>query len=72
MDYQKFYQEVVAWINEANNKAGQLGFESPDYWTWVTRSIGELCDRYGNNPLVIKQMNMLHDWLTEIYYERGN
>lgn len=68
MDYQQFYNEIVEWINEANKKASQYGLESSDFWTWVTRSEGEMCEKYNNNPLVIKQMIMLHDWLTEIYY----
>lgn len=68
MDYQKFFNEVVSWINEANDNAVKLGLESSEFWTWVTRSIGEMCNRYDNNPLVIKQMVMLHEWLDEIYH----
>lgn len=72
MDYQKFFSEVVAWINEANNKAVQLGLDSHEFWTWVTRSEGEMCERYDNNPLVTKQMVMLHEWLDEIYHANKN
>jgi len=67
MDYQKFFNEIVSWINEVNKKASQFGLESSEFWTWVTRSMGELCELYDNNPLVIKQMVMLHEWLDEIY-----
>lgn len=69
MDYEKFYQEIATWINEANNKAVQFGLENTEFWTWVTQSEGEMCEKYNNNPLVIKQMVMLHEWLAEIYYK---
>lgn len=69
MDYQKFFNEIVAWINEANNKAVELGLNSNEFWSWVTKSEGEMCEKYNNNPLVIKQMIMLHEWLSEIYYK---
>lgn len=70
MDYKAFYDEVVAWINQTNQLAIQHGMESSEFWTWVTRSTGELSNKYGNNPLVIKQMVMLHEWLDEIYFSR--
>lgn len=70
MDYQAFYNEIVAWINEVNIKAAQWGMDSSDFWSWVTYSIGELSDKYDNNPLVIKQMVMMHEWLEDIYYKR--
>lgn len=69
MDYQKFFNEIGAWINEANNKAVELGLDSNEFWMWVTKSEGEMCEKYNNNPLVIKQMIMLHEWLSEIYYK---
>lgn len=68
MDYQKFYNEIVQWINQANYMAVTHGIQSNEFWTWVTRSEGELCVKYNNNPLVIKQMVMLHEWLEEIYF----
>lgn len=70
MDYQAFYNEVVNWIKQANQLAMNYGMESSDFWSWVTRSTGDLCDKYGNNALVIKQMVMLHEWLDEIYFSR--
>ncbi|WP_405100778.1 hypothetical protein [Oceanobacillus sp. FSL H7-0719] len=70
MDYAAFYQEVVAWINEANQKATTLGLQSNDFWLWVTRSSGEICDKHGNNKLVINQMLMLINWLEDIYFGR--
>jgi len=43
--------------------------QSTEFWTWVTQSEGEMCEKHNNNPLVIKQMIMLHEWLAEIYYK---
>ncbi|RDW21024.1 hypothetical protein CWR48_04220 [Oceanobacillus arenosus] len=69
MDYQAFYTEVVNWINQVNQLATKYGgMESNDFWTWVTMSTGELCEKYNNNPIVIKQMVMLHEWLEEVYF----
>lgn len=68
MDYEAFFKDVLAWINQANKLAAQYGMESSDFWSWVTRSTGQIGDKYNNNPLVIKQMVMLHEWLDEIYF----
>lgn len=70
MDYKAFFADVLEWINQSNQLAMKYGMESPDFWSWVTRSTGELSNKYGNNPLVIKQMVMLHEWLDEIYFSR--
>lgn len=72
MDYQKFYNEIVEWIMQVNQKAVQLGMESPEFWSWVMVSVGEFEVRYEKNKLVIKQMVMMVEWLEEIYFERKN
>lgn len=72
MDYQKFYSEIVEWIMQVNQKAVQLGMESPEFWSWIMTSIGEFEVRYEKNKLVIKQMVMMVEWLEEIYFERKN
>lgn len=69
MDYQAFYNEIVAWINQVNLMATKHGMHSNDFWTWVARSIGEMCNKYNNNPLVVKQMAMMYEWLDEIYMQ---
>lgn len=68
MNYEAFFADVVAWINQTNQLAVKYGMDSSDFWTWVTRSTGELGNKYNNNPLVIKQMVMLHEWLDDIYF----
>lgn len=67
MDYQKFFNEVVSWINQSNQMAMKYGLNSDAFWDWVASSTGEICNRYNNNQLVIKQMVMLYEWLEEVY-----
>lgn len=67
MDYQKFFNEVVNWINQSNQMAMKYGLNSDEFWNWVTSSIGEMCTRYHNNPLVVRQMSMLFEWLEDVY-----
>lgn len=63
MDYRRFYDEVVEWIGQANQQAMQHGMASEAFWGWVTSSTADICRRYGDNPLVIRQMMMLTEWL---------
>jgi hypothetical protein len=67
MDYQMFYNEVVEWINLGNQMAMKHGMNSDEFWNWVTSSTAEICKRYNNNPLVVKQMAMLFEWLDDVY-----
>ncbi|MBS4198594.1 hypothetical protein KHA93_02890 [Bacillus sp. FJAT-49732] len=67
MDYKAFFAEVVDWINQSNQKAMKHGIDSMEFWRWVTQSTGEICNKYSNNPLVVKQMSMLYQWLEEVY-----
>ncbi|QOY37058.1 hypothetical protein AWH56_005295 [Anaerobacillus isosaccharinicus] len=67
MDYKAFYAKVADWIYQVNQNAIKFGMDSDEFWNWVADSIGEICNKYNNNPLVKKQMTMLHDWLEEIY-----
>lgn len=67
LDYQKFFNEVVEWINQCNQMAMQHGMDSDTFWNWVTYSIGEISNRYQNNQLVMNQMVMLFHWIEDIY-----
>lgn len=69
MDYKVFYAEVVDWIMQVNQMATKHGFDSEAFWNWVTSSVSEICDRYKNNQLVMKQMGMLFEWLDDVYAE---
>lgn len=67
MDYEKFYSEIAKWIQEVNNLAMKYGIKSNEFWNWVMKSAGEMCDYYGNNELVKMQMAMLINWLEDAY-----
>lgn len=69
MDYKAFFAEIADWINQVNQRAMQHGMESNEFWSWVTGSIGEIANKYGNNKLVINQMVMLFEWLEDVYAE---
>jgi hypothetical protein len=67
MDYKAFYSEVADWINHCNQMAMKNGLDSDAFWQWVARSLGELTNKYENNPLVSMQMTMLFQWLEGVY-----
>ncbi|MFD3274579.1 hypothetical protein ACE3MS_31285 [Paenibacillus dendritiformis] len=67
MDYRAFYNDVVSWISQANQAAARHGMANEQFWAWVADSSAALCDKYQENPLVIKQMMMLVEWLEEVY-----
>lgn len=69
MDYKKFFEEVTDWINEVNKMAIKYGMGGEEFWTWVTTSVGEMCNKYDNNKLVVNQMVMLTEWLEDIYFQ---
>ncbi|OAS21151.1 hypothetical protein [Paenibacillus oryzisoli] len=66
MDYQAFFADVHEWIQKANQAAMQYGMGTQAFWTWVADSAGELCKKYDQNKLAIKQMMMLIEWLEEV------
>lgn len=67
MDYKAFYDDVVGWINQANQAAVQYGMHNEQFWAWVVESSGRLCQKYQNHRLAINQMLMLVEWLEEVY-----
>lgn len=70
MDYKKFYAEIAEWIIQSNQMAAQYGMHSTQFWKWVMDSLAAICERYGNNSLVLEQAAMLHKWLND-FYVRG-
>lgn len=72
MDYEKFFNDVKNWILECNSQAINLGFGNDDFWNWVVISLGELSTKYNSQPLVMKQTNMLLDWLEDTWEEVKN
>lgn len=69
MDYKAFYAEIADWILRVNEMAMKHTMESEAFWTWVSKSMGEIANKYGNNKLVISQMRMLFAWLDDVYSE---
>ena len=67
MDYQAFFADIARWIHESNQQATKYGIRDERFWSWVSQSIGQMCDKYNNAPLVKKQMAMLYEWLEDIY-----
>ncbi len=72
MDYEKFFNDIKNWILECNSQAIKLGFGNDDFWNWVVNSLGELSTKYNSQPLVMKQTNMLLDWLEDTWEEVKN
>ena len=69
MDYKKFYSEIADWILQSNQMASKHGMGSEIFWKWVMDSLAAICERYGNNSLVLEQAAMLHKWLNDFYVE---
>ncbi|UOQ47773.1 hypothetical protein MUN88_17220 [Gracilibacillus caseinilyticus] len=67
MNYQQFYADVAEWINQSNQMAVKHGLQSNEFWIWAVNSAGQLSEKYNNEPLVIKQVMMLINWLEDIY-----
>lgn len=67
MDYKALFWDVYQWTQQVNEMASRHGMQSPDFWQWVADSSGAMCRKYHDNPLVIKQMIMLTEWLEEVY-----
>lgn len=73
MNYQAFYNEIVHWIHQVNMMAMKHSMDNQEFWEWVSRSIGEIGNKYQNNTLVKMQMAMLFQWLEEVYENgKGN
>lgn len=67
MDYKAFYSDVADWIYQVNVMAAKHGLGSDAFWLWVSDTAGQLGTKYQENPLVVKQMIMLIEWLEEVY-----
>lgn len=67
MDYESFFQDVTAWMTESNHQLEAHTLFAREYWDWVVRSTRELCDKYENHPLVMRQVKMLYEYQEELY-----
>ena len=46
-----------------NQDAQSLGFGSERYWFWTVDAIAEICKKYNDDELVVKQFGLLFEWL---------
>ncbi len=67
MDFHIFYQDVIKWMEANNQMIGQHGIQSDTYWDWVIGSVGYMCHKYDNHPLVQAQMYMFLNYLENSY-----
>lgn len=72
MDYKAFFADVADWILQVNQQAVTHGMESDEFWNWVTQSMADIGNKYGNAEIVVKQMAMLYGWLEGVYAEGRN
>lgn len=64
MNYIHFFSvEIPEWMAQSNQVAQTVGFNTDRYWLWVTGSISEICKKYNDNELVVKQFGLLFEWL---------
>lgn len=64
-DYRKFMNEVVDWIEAQEAAAQRFGFGSEQYFDWVFKTSGQLCDKYENHPFALRQMRMVYEHIDE-------
>lgn len=67
MDYEKFFAEIAVWIQSVNAQASTHGMDSSQFWEYIMTSSNEICAKYNNEDLVMKQMVMLYSWLEDVY-----
>lgn len=66
MDYKSFFEDVLQWIGQVNQKAVQHGMDSELFWNWIADSCGDISKKYNDHRLAIKQMVMLVEWIEEM------
>ena len=64
MNYIHFFSVELPDFMERNNQVAQsLGFGSERYWFWTVDAIAEICKKYNDDELVVKQFGLLFEWL---------
>ncbi|MDM5146178.1 hypothetical protein ICE98_03315 [Lactococcus lactis] len=72
MDYEKFFNDVKDWILECNSQAIKLGFGNDDFVELGCKFTWRAEHKIYSQPLVMKQTNMLLDWLEDTWEEVKN
>lgn len=64
MNYIHFYSvEIPEFMAQSNQMAQMAGFGSERYWFWTVDAITEICKKYHDDELVVKQFGLLFEWL---------
>ena len=61
IDYHAFLNEVADWILKQEEAAQRFGFCSEQYFDWVFKTSGQLCDKYENHSFALRQMRMVYE-----------
>ena len=64
MNYIHFFSVELPGFMARNNQVAQsLGFWSERCWFWTVDAISEICKKYNDDELVVKQFGLLFEWL---------
>ena len=66
MDWEKFFKDVMNWMNAANIMLKNYPIDSAEYWKWVIDTTGSIEKRYKAHPLVVGIMVAIIRYQDEI------
>ena len=66
MDWEKFFKDVMNWMNAANIMLKNYPIDSAEYWKWVIDTTGRIEKRYNAHPLVVGIMVAIIRYQDEI------
>ena len=66
MDWEKFFKDVMNWMNAANIMLKNYPIDSAEYWKWVIDTTGRIEQRYNAHPLVVGIMVAIIRYQDEI------
>ena len=66
MDWEKFFKDVMNWMNAANIMLKNYPIDSAEYWKWVIDTTGRSEKRYNAHPLVVGIMVAIIRYQDEI------
>ncbi len=66
MDWEKFFKDVMNWMNAANIMLKNYPIDSAEYWKWVIDTTGRIEKRYNAHHLVVGIMVAIIRYQDEI------
>ncbi len=66
MDWEKFFKDVMNWMNAANIMLKNYPIDSAEYWKWVIDTTGRIEKRYNAHSLVVGIMVAIIRYQDEI------